>query len=50
MNAELFFDTSIIVYAFDNSEVEKHNIALDLVENAMNDLKLSLNDNRSCQL
>jgi predicted nucleic acid-binding protein len=37
MNAELFFDTSIIVYAFDSSEVEKHNIALDLIENAMNE-------------
>ena len=37
MAADLFFDTSVIVYAFDSSEVEKHSIALKLIEKAMNE-------------
>ena len=37
MDAGLFFDTSVTVYAFDSSEVEKHSIALKLIEKAMNE-------------
>ncbi len=37
MAADLFFDTSVIVYAFDSSEVEKHSIASKMIEKAMNE-------------
>jgi predicted nucleic acid-binding protein len=31
MAAETFFDTSVLVYAFDSSEVKKHDIALNMI-------------------
>ncbi|OWP53188.1 PIN domain family protein [Candidatus Micrarchaeum sp.] len=37
MAADLFFDTSVIVYAFDSSEVEKHSIASKMIGKAMNE-------------
>jgi predicted nucleic acid-binding protein len=33
MNARVFLDTNIFVYAFDNSEQEKKNKSLELIEN-----------------
>ena len=37
MAADLCFDTSVIVYAFDSSEAEKHSIASKMIEKAMNE-------------
>lgn len=39
MSGERFFDTSVLVYAFDISEAEKHKIALELIENIINNRK-----------
>ncbi len=35
MHDEMFFDTSILVYAFDSSERDKHEVALGLVQDIM---------------
>lgn len=37
MQDKVFFDTSVLVYAFDESETEKHGIALKLVKDNVSD-------------